>query len=194
MFGIVLCGGASSRMGRDKGLLPAEKGYWAEKGLDNFKKLEIPGLLSVNRRQFDQYRSLFPGVELICDDDSLQIRGPLAAVLSAHLKFPADDLLITACDMPLMDFVVLENLVNHYKKEPGHNAYVYTDEGEPEPLCGIYSAKGLAAIISIYDRGELLKHSMKFMLGHLSVIRIPIPDTWKIYFRNINTHADLNGL
>src|SRR5580765_2033427 len=109
MLGIVLCGGASSRMGRDKGLLPAEKGNWAAKGLDNIKRLEIPGLLSVNSKQLDQYRSVFPGVELICDNDSLQIKGPLAAVLSVHLKFPADDLLVTACDMPLMDDIVLEN-------------------------------------------------------------------------------------
>jgi molybdenum cofactor guanylyltransferase len=194
MLGIVLCGGASIRMGRDKALMPTEKGNWAEKILDNFKNLNIPGLLSVNRKQVDQYRSAFPGVELICDNDSLQIKGPLAAVLSVHGKYPAEDLLVIACDMPMMELVVLEGLVNQYKKEPGHDAYVYTNEGEPEPLCGIYAAAGLASIKAMYDRGELLKHSMKFMLDHLSVVRTPIPETWKICFRNINTHADLNGL
>ena len=194
MLGIVLCGGASSRMGRDKGLFQTENGNWAEKALDNIKKLGIPGLLSVNRKQIDEYQSVFPGVELICDNNLLHIKGPLAAVLSVHLKYPGDDLLVTACDMPLMDMVVLEDLLNRYKREPGQDAYVYTNEGEPEPLCGIYSAKGLVAVKDIHDRGELLKHSMKFMLDHLSVIRIPIPQTWKIYFRNINAHADLNGL
>src|SRR5258707_14339382 len=103
MLGIVLCGGASSRMGRDKGLFPTEKGNWAEKMLDNFKKLDIPGLLSVNRTQVDQYQLTFPDVELICDSDSLQIRGPLAAVLSVNLKYPMEDLFVAACDMPLMD-------------------------------------------------------------------------------------------
>jgi molybdenum cofactor guanylyltransferase len=194
MLGIVLCGGASSRMGRDKGLMPAEKGNWAEKMLDHFKNLGIPGLLSVNGKQVVLYRSVFPGVELICDNDSLQIKGPLAAVLNIHGKYPAEDLFVTACDMPMMEMVVLEYLVNQYKKESGHDAYVYINEGEPEPLCGIYAAGGLAAIKAIYDRGQLLKHSMKFMLDHLSVVRTPIPETWKIYFRNINAHADLNGL
>jgi len=181
-------------MGRDKGLIPTEKGNWAEKMLENFIQMNIPGFLSVNRKQVDQYQLVFPGVELICDNDSLHIKGPLAAVLGVHLKYPGDTLLVTACDMPLMNLAVLENLVNHYKKEPGYDGYIYTNEGEPEPLCGIYSAKGLASIKAIYDRGELSKHSMKFMLDHLSVIRIPIPETWKIYFRNINAHADLNGL
>jgi len=194
MLGIVLCGGASSRMGRDKGLFPTEKGNWAEKMLDNFKNLGIPGLLSVNSKQVDQYRSVFPGLELICDNDALLIKGPLAAVLSVHGKYPAEDLFVTACDMPKMELVVLQGLANQYKKEAGHDGYVYTNAGEPEPLCGIYSAGGLAVIKAIYDRGELLRHSMKFMLDHLSVVRIPIPETWKIYFRNINAHADLNGL
>ena len=181
-------------MGRDKGLLPAEKGNWAEKMLDNFNKLEIPGLLSVNRQQVVQYQTVFPGVELICDNDSLQIKGPLSAVLSVHLKYPAEDLFITACDMPLMDVIVLEELYNIYKRESGNNCFVYTNDGEPEPLCGIYSSEGLASIKAIHDRGELRKHSMKFMLDHLTVIRIPIPENWKPYFRNINAHADLNGL
>jgi molybdopterin-guanine dinucleotide biosynthesis protein A len=93
-----------------------------------------------------------------------------------------------------MNRVVLEELVDQYKKEPGYAGYVFTLEGEPEPLCGIYSAKGLADIRVMYDRGELVKHSMKFMLDHQSVLRIPIPETWKTCFRNINAHADLNGL
>ncbi len=194
MLGIVLCGGASNRMGRDKGLYPTHSENWAGKMLENFRKLDIPGLLSVNRTQVDQYQSVFPGVELICDNDSLQVSGPLAAVLSANFKFPGEDLFVTACDMPLMGIVVLEELVNQCKSESGYDCYVYTNEGEPEPLCGIYTSKGLAAIRAIHNRGELLKYSMKFMLAHLTVFRIAIPEVWKIYFSNINAPADLNGL
>lgn len=194
MLGIVLCGGTSSRMGRDKGLLQADNGSWAGKMLDNFRKLGIRGLLSVNPKQVDQYQSIFPGVELLCDNDTLKIKGPLAAVLSVHLKYPAEDLFIMACDMPFMDLMVLEEMTSQYLRVPGHDAYVYTNDGEPEPLCAIYSAKGLAGIEAIYERGELIKHSMKFILDHLSVVRIPIPEKWKSFFRNINAHADLNGL
>src|SRR5437762_12638057 len=98
MLGIVLCGGASSRMGRDKGLLPIDKRNWAEKMLDHFKNLGISGLLSINRDQVDQYRSVFSQIELICDNDTLLIKGPLAAVLSVHLKYPMEYLFVTACD------------------------------------------------------------------------------------------------
>ena len=194
MLGIVLCGGVSSRMGRDKGLMTTGQGNWTLKMLDNFKKLGLPTLLSINKTQIDQYQTAFPEIELICDSDSLKIKGPLAAVLSAHLKFPMEDLFITACDMPLMNEVVLKELLNIFQKEPGHECYVFTNQGEPEPLCGIYTATGLATVVTMYDRGELVKHSVKFMLDHLSTIRNPVPDSWKKYFRNINTHDDLSYL
>jgi molybdenum cofactor guanylyltransferase len=194
MLGIVLCGGESSRMGQDKGLFQTEMGNWAGRMLDNFKNMEIPCLLSVNKRQIDKYQTVFPGVELICDNDSIQIKGPLAAVLSVHHKYAGEDLFVTACDMPLMDVLVLEKLYDIYKTERGNSCFVYTNDGEPEPLCGIYSGKGLATIRYLYDHGGLVRHSMKFMLDHLSVVRIPIPANWKSYFRNINAHADLNGL
>jgi len=194
MLGVVLCGGASSRMGRDKGLLPSGSGNWADKMLDNLAQLGINCLLSVNRNQVDQYQVVFPHIELICDNDSLSIKGPLAAVLSVHLKYPTEDLFVTACDMPFMDAMVLKELHMRYKKESGENCFVFTNGSEPEPLCGIYSASGMNTIKHMYDRGELVRHSMKFMLDHLSVVRIPIPENWKTHFRNINAHADLNGL
>lgn len=194
MLGIILCGGASSRMGRDKGLLESDTGRWAEMMLENLKDIGTRSALSVNREQVEQYTAAFPKIELIIDNDSLPLKGPLAAVLSVHVKYPEEDLFVTACDMPFMDSIVLKELYNHYLEAPLKDGFVFTNDGEPEPLCGIYSAKALSSVKKMYDHGQLTRHSMKFMLDHLAVARIPISDNWKIYFRNINAHADLNGL
>jgi molybdopterin-guanine dinucleotide biosynthesis protein A len=194
MLGIILCGGASSRMGRDKGLLPSASGTWAEMMLEKLEELGIPVAISVNRTQAGQYTTTFPNIELIADNDSLPLKGPLAAVLSVHVKYPSEDLLVAACDMPLMDPIVLKELYKNYQKDSGYEGYVFTNEGEPEPLCGIYKANGLKTIKIMYERGQLAKHSMKFMLDHLIICRIPIPENWKIFFKNFNTHADMNGL
>jgi molybdopterin-guanine dinucleotide biosynthesis protein A len=194
MLGIVLCGGLSSRMGRDKGLLPSENSNWAGKMLENFERLKIPCAISINKSQFETYRDAFPGTELICDSDLLQIKGPLAALFSVHMKYPREDLLVIACDMPLMNIVVLEDLLGHFYREPGYDGYVYLNDGEPEPLCGLYKSGSLSKIRSIYDKGNLSKHSMKSMLDRLTIFRTPLPESWKMYFKNINAHADLNGL
>jgi molybdopterin-guanine dinucleotide biosynthesis protein A len=194
MLGVVLCGGASTRMGRDKGLFPSENGTWAEMILDKLKDLGIPSAISLNKSQYELYATAFPNTALIPDNDSLPLKGPLAAVLSVHVKYPTEDLFVVACDMPLLETVVLKELYKYYLKDPEKEGFVYTNEGEPEPLCGIYSAKGLTTIKYMYENGQLTKHSMKFMLDHLKICGIPIPENWKIFFRNFNAHADLNGL
>ena len=50
-------------------------------------------------------------------------------------------------------------------------------------------------ILFIYIKSDQLpKHSMKYMLEHISTQLIPIPEDQKKYFRNFNAHAELNGL
>jgi molybdopterin-guanine dinucleotide biosynthesis protein A len=54
-------------------------------------------------------------------------------------------------------------------------------------------AKGLVFILDAYHKGLLTKHSMKFMLDNLNVGYIELTDDEKRYFKNVNTHADVNG-
>ena len=194
MTGIILCGGQSSRMGSDKGLLKLEANTWAQTAIDKMAVLNIPVKISVNSKQYPDYAAVFHATDLITDDASLQVRGPLLGVLSSHLQYPTEDLFILACDMPLMEPSLLNNLYKQYQQEPSAHAYVFSNDGEPEPLCGIYSAKGLSIILTMLREGQLIKHSMKFMLDHITVNTIAVEDEQKIYFRNFNAHAELNGM
>jgi molybdopterin-guanine dinucleotide biosynthesis protein A len=194
MLGIILCGGKSLRMGSDKGLLKLEAKTWAQTAIDRISVLQMPVAVSVNKEQFVAYAQIFKEDDLVADDTSLSIGGPLLGLLSCHLKNPGEDLFALGCDMPLMESSILEKLYDVYKQQPGSEVYIYTNEGEPEPLCAIYTAKGLAKIINMLQKGELVKHSMKFMIDHLTVQALPIKEEQKKYFRNFNAHAELNGL
>ena len=194
MLGVVLCGGQSTRMGSDKGLLKLEAKTWAQTAIDKMAVLNIPVKISVNNNQYPEYSTVFSSDNLIADNASLPLRGPLQGVLSSHLQYPPEDLFILACDMPMMEPFLLKELHDQYNQHPASDAYIFTNEGEPEPLCGIYSAKGLSIILTMLRSGQLSKHSMKFMLDHLSVHSIAVKDDQKKYFRNFNAHAELNGL
>jgi molybdenum cofactor guanylyltransferase len=194
MLGIILCGGKSTRMGSDKGLLKAEATTWVQSAVHKLESLGLPVKISVNKEQHEAYSSIFSPDRLITDEPSLQLRGPLYGLLSVYLHNPSDDLFILACDMPLMEPFLLEQLFQLYQTNPVPDAFVYTNEGEPEPLCGIYRAIGLAEIVEMYHAGQLSKHSMKFMLDHINVFTVPIPGEHKKFFRNINAHAELNGM
>ena len=194
MLGIILCGGQSSRMGSDKGLLIHEAKTWAQTALEKLAQVNIPIKLSVNEQQQSEYAKVFKPELLIVDDNSLDIRGPLLGVLSAHLQNPDKDLFLLACDLPLMDPNLLKQLFSLYQPAKKYDVYIFTTDKEPEPLCGIYTSKALKKIIALQQQNKLIKHSMKFILSQLIVCEIAAHETQKIYFRNFNAHADLNGM
>jgi molybdopterin-guanine dinucleotide biosynthesis protein A len=221
MIGVIMCGGESSRMGKDKGLLPMptlpptpipfqtststqtstsipnptsspnQIKTWAALAIEKMSTLEIPVAISVNNRQKETYERVFIGTELIPDDLTLSLKGPLAGLLSVHLHHPTEDLFVLACDLPLMESALLANLYHRYLQNKHSQAYLYTSDGEPEPLCGIYTADALKIILRLYYDQQLTKHSLKFMLEQLTVERQSIPENKKHCFANFNTIPDI---
>jgi molybdopterin-guanine dinucleotide biosynthesis protein A len=194
MLGIILCGGKSLRMGNDKGLLKLEAKTWAQTAIDKISVLKIPVKISVNKEQYSAYAEAFSAGQLIVDEPLIPFRGPLQGLLSCHLDFPEEDLFILACDMPLMEPAMLQTLYQSCQENPLADAHVFMNDGEPEPLCGIYTARGLDIIQEMQKKGTLIKHSMKFMLDNLKVNTIELDEDEKKYFRNFNAHSELNGL
>ncbi|MGN7782922.1 molybdenum cofactor guanylyltransferase [Niabella sp. 22666] len=193
MTGIILCGGLSSRMGSDKGLLRTEAANWAT---DAARKLQDLGILvkaSINTLQENSYVHGLPGVELITDNITLPVKGPLLGLLSAHIANPTEDLFVLACDMPLMETFLLKELYTLYQKQEA-DAFLFTNEREAEPLCAIYTSAALQKIMTMLREGQLKKYSMKFALDHLQLATLPLKEEQKKYFQNFNAHADLNGL
>jgi len=194
MIGVVLCGGQSTRMGTDKGLLKSGVATWAQIAVDKLKTLEIPVKISINTKQSADYFNLFAINDLILDNESLKVKGPICGVLSAHLQYPSEDILVLACDMLLMETIILKDLIGQYQKCPKSEAIVFTLDIEREPLCGIYTAKGLARIYHSYKTNQLTNYSMKYVLECMSTSFIHLSDDKKKYFANFNRQDELNGL
>jgi len=194
MLGIVLCGGQSTRMGSDKGLLQYGSKTWAQIAIDKLNGFEFPIVVSIHKDQFNGYSNIFSSQLLIEDDALLKGRGPLIALLSIHLKNPAEDLLIIACDLLLMEAELLKELLEYYNKHKDFDAFVFSNGGEAEPLCGIYKASGLRKILHLYQNGQLLKHSMKYCLEQINTYSIPLSDDKKKCFQNFNSLSDLTDL
>src|SRR5579872_7087006 len=117
MIGVILCGGQSIRMGMDKGLIPCSEGIWAQAAVDKMAALHLPVFISVNSAQYDEYSRFFPSTALITDDRSLFVAGPLLALLSVHRRMPEEDLLILACDMPMIQPLQLQTLDTRYQQD-----------------------------------------------------------------------------
>jgi molybdenum cofactor guanylyltransferase len=191
MTGLILCGGQSSRMGSDKGLLSDSGIVWAKIACQKLASAVSAVSISVNKQQLQPYLEHFPLAQLIVDNDELTIGGPLRGLLSAHLLMPEEDIFLFACDLLFMESIVFEELLSHQKKSPDKEAFVFMQEGEAEPLCGIYTAAGLAKIFAACQSATLGKQSMKHVLETLDTLSIPLEDSWQPYFKNINTRHDM---
>jgi molybdenum cofactor guanylyltransferase len=191
MLGVVLCGGKSSRMGDDKGLLLVNNKSWAKATQEKLALMNLPTVLSVGEAQVEKYRLLFPKEQLIVDNSELALAGPLLGVLSVHIRFPKEDLLVLACDLPNMQQTVLEKLQEEHLKNNDSEVFVFKFAEQVEPLCGIYTSRGVAKILALYQTKNLLKHSMMYVLGQLQTTHLIPEENWKPYFKNFNSPADL---
>jgi molybdopterin-guanine dinucleotide biosynthesis protein A len=191
MTGVVLCGGQSLRMGKDKGLHFSRTGrVWAEIMKEKFAYLSIPSVLSINPLQKKNYRKFFEEKSLAVDNPNINIQGPLLGVLSVHLKYPDQNLMVVACDLINLDEVVLKKLFSNYNSS---QVEAIAFKGERiEPLCAIYSSHGLAKIHEACQAGKLRRNSMMHALEELSAAYIPIPEEWKSSFKNFNCTEEFN--
>ncbi len=192
MTGVVLSGGESRRMGTDKGLLIAENKSWVKAAYDKLSTLGLNTVISVNSSQLELYAQQFERKQLVADNDSLHINGPLHGLLSVHLQFPSEDLLVLACDMIAMDNIVLAHLHQTYKDLPGKDCYVFQNDNGAQPLAGIYTASLLYRIFQENQQGQLQKFSMKHVLETSNTHLINIPVDWEKYFVNYNFKEDID--
>jgi molybdopterin-guanine dinucleotide biosynthesis protein A len=176
-----MCGGKSIRMGTDKGLIPIGDTCWAAFMAAKLTTLSLPVAVSVNVAQLDTYGAVFPADQLIAD--SLPIGGPLNGLLSVHLQYPDDDLLLLACDMILMETITLARLISTYTIEPGFDFYTYQNEQFAEPLCAIYTAKALRGLSTHPDTLSGLSFQKVLNDGHSN--RLPVTEPGS--FQNNNT-------
>ena len=135
LFGLVLAGGESRRMGRDKATLRRAgqtQLAFAMQLLDEFTERAF---VSTRASQDDPERRRFEQIV-----DRYEGLGPIAGILSAMDEYPDVDWLVLACDLPNIDARTLSNLVTGRSADKPFTAYISSHDGLPEPLCAIYRA------------------------------------------------------
>lgn len=191
-LGVVLCGGKSSRMGTDKGLIQKGNLTWAERAYVKLSLLSVPVVVSINSDQESLYRNIFSEEVLV--KDSLSIGGPLNGILSVHKQFPSKNLIVLACDIVNMDGKIIQQLYDaHLLRKDEFDFFVYKNNGYFEPLCGIYSFNGLKTIFQDLETGKIEKFSMKNILEKGKTFALEITEEENTLFLNVNQPETLES-
>lgn len=194
LMALVLAGGKSIRMGSDKGRLELNGERWIQRASNLCSSLNLVVLHSIQLSQVDVYSSFLAPDSLIVD--AVDIKGPLAGLLSFYLKYPNSDVLLLPCDMIQLNSKILSELIGAYElMHIGHDIIVYQHEDDSiEPMPGIYTSEALRKIYWLFASGELTKHSLKHSIEISNSFFIPIMKEEESYFDNVNTQEDVNRL
>jgi molybdopterin-guanine dinucleotide biosynthesis protein A len=134
VYGLVLTGGRSSRMRRDKASLPYEGRTQLERAMSLVEPYVARTFISVRQDQNDDpLRVKYQRIVDTRDD-----LGPIAGIMAAQEQHPHVAWLVLACDLPFLDSATLDALLT--ARDPGRVATAFrsSHDGLPEPLCAIY--------------------------------------------------------
>ena len=144
--GLVLAGGKSTRMGRDKGAIDYHGKPQREYMVDLLNQFCEKTYLSVRPNQGVK------SVNELLEDKYLGL-GPYGAILSAFQKNPNAAWLVVACDLPLLTEESLQFLVEHRNVSEMATAFHNSETGFPEPLITIWEPKSYPILLQFLAQG-----------------------------------------
>ncbi len=165
LYGLVLSGGKSTRMGTDKGVLEYHGVPQREYFYTLLEELCDEVYLSLRG---DQLQDVFQNFNYIIDTDRYQ--GPFNGILSAHEKFPEMAWLVLACDLPLLDLDTLRTLVAERNAMLGATAMATKITGLPEPLVAIWEPQGLSGAMEYLLSAESSSPRNYLMNSHIKTV------------------------
>jgi molybdopterin-guanine dinucleotide biosynthesis protein A len=149
LFGLVLAGGRSRRMGRDKALLEHAGRSQLAHAADLLER--HAERVFVSTRPDQQHEAERRRFDLVVD--RYEDLGPLAGILSAMEEHEGVDWLVVACDLPNISDETIEYLLAERSPEHPFTAYRSSYDGLPEPLCAVWNAGSAGIIRKFLDEG-----------------------------------------
>ncbi len=148
LYGLVLAGGKSQRMGTDKGALEYKQKPHREYTADLISGFCEKTYISCRETQRDAFKSAYP--KLI---DTFTGLGPYGAILSAFREHPNHACLSIACDLPYIDKESINQLI--HKRNPSKLATCFhnPDTQFPEPLITIWEPKAYPVLLEFLSQG-----------------------------------------
>jgi len=175
--GFVLTGGRSSRMGRDKALLPIEGSVLVERTAERVRA--AAGCVTLIGAP-ERYAHL--GLPVAAD--LIEDCGPMGGLYTALKIGRADWNLLVACDMPGLTAEFLRELLDAARQCGGACLVPQTESGL-HPLCAIYHRRAEGAVASAIEHKRFKMHDL---LKVLEAESFPVVEASML--ENVNTPVE----
>jgi molybdenum cofactor guanylyltransferase len=182
MFGLVLDGGKSTRMGTDKGSIAYHGKPQRNYLMDLLKPYCKEVYLSWSSRTKPPQNIHYP----VIHDNFKDLGGPLNGILSAFEFNSNVSWLTVPVDMPLINTDTIAYLIQHRDKQK--LATCFQLHNKPEPLFAIWESLAAEWLMKFYKQNG--QSPMQFLLQHpVKMLQPPYPKV----LQNINTAEALTA-
>lgn len=178
LTGLVLAGGGSRRMGRDKALLEIDGRPLVERVAGRLTTVCGRVLIAAGQRPL-------PSLPWDRVNDRVAGAGPLAGILGGMAAATTPLLAVAAVDMPDVDPGVFVTLAERWDGRAV--AVVPLRAGRLEPLHAVYATAALGSLAELFDAGE---RSPTRAVTRLAATTVPVDDDGA-WAGNLNAPADV---
>lgn len=180
--GIILAGGNSSRMGRDKGLMLLNGKPFIGYIIDALRPLVSEIIIVSNHKAYDVFKKRRV-------TDEIENAGPVAGIYSG-LKTSTTNLnFIISCDVPLLTTAVLRELLKANQEDI--DIIQVASNKQSMPLIGLYHKRCAPIFYRWLQQGE---RRLRFTVKQCITKTVILPKELEIYTTNVNTPAQKNDL
>ncbi len=159
LYGLVVCGGESRRMGTDKSLLNYHGRPQRYFMYTMLSTLCDEAFISCN---MEQAKSIEKSFNTIIDATPYAGHGPMAGLLSALDRYPGTNWLVVGCDYPFITRKALNDFIKKTQHCNTAAAFYNNAENMYDPMLGLYAYPAMDEIKKMFAREEYsLQHFLK---------------------------------
>jgi molybdenum cofactor guanylyltransferase len=188
---IVLAGGRSTRMGRDKASLPFGEGTLLSRVVSTLAEVVGEVVVVARRDQTLPALSVPAGVELHVAHDDVEGRGPLGGLAPGLRALRADVAFASSCDVPFLSVAFVRTMFDALRDA---DVAIPEAEGHLHPLGAVYRRAVLPHVEALLASDRLRPI---FLLERVPHVRVPETELRAIdpdlaSLANLNTAAEYN--
>ncbi|WP_414624245.1 molybdenum cofactor guanylyltransferase [Calothrix sp. CCY 0018] len=183
---LILAGGKSSRMGRDKALVP----YQGKPMLQRVYQVaaECTQQVYVLTPWIERYQNILPSD---CNYlvETQPGKGPVNGLSEGFEQISADWILLLACDLPLLDVEIIKSWINKLPQIPTSTLALIPQRSDIwEPMCGFYRKEVKTELDTFLKKG---KRSFQELLSGIEVEVLEVDEKVDLMLLNCNSPGDL---
>ncbi|MEW6010975.1 MAG: molybdenum cofactor guanylyltransferase [Euryarchaeota archaeon] len=202
-----MCGGLSSRMGQDKGLMPFKNKPMVCNILDKVdNQMDEVLLVLRNDKQKQEYQKILNHIYSVDNTsfnlkflkDEIESQGPLSGIYTGLSHMESDYALVIPCDSPFISTYFIEKVYNVYENSKEiYDALIpfwgVKNNHHFEPLHGIYHKRSKKTIYFQLLKG---KKDVKSLVKKLNTIFVEVSklDPSLKSFKNFNRPEDVSKI